>query len=375
VFSGFISRFSTMQTSRFAQVLGLAAALVTLVSSVGFAQGSLLPPGPPGATMKTLDQIEARIPLVDGLHGTSINASTHTITITQPGSYYLTDNVTILPGGTDHGVVIAANFVTLDLNGYTISSSVTPAAGHAISLPDNRSNIRVMNGFIKSGYYFRINTQSPVEGAGFYFGFRTSGNTNEGTKAIVVENLVVDGLPTVFSLYGPVGGILRNCYFNSCGSGVDGASVVENCVMTNMVSGIGNIALVKNCYVEARYSAIQAYNIMDSTGYSYADESTAINALHTATNCSGGAYGAGGIAIKADMATNCSGDANGGAGTYNGDNGLDGSPVALAIKGTAQNCSGYAPSGIAIKAKIAVACDVRAGTTNIVNRYNMPATP
>ena len=47
------------------------------------AQGSLTPPGAPAATMKSLDQVEAR---------TAITNTSSLVIISQPGSYYLTQN-------------------------------------------------------------------------------------------------------------------------------------------------------------------------------------------------------------------------------------------------------------------------------------------
>src|ERR1700753_1472427 len=76
------------------------------------AQGNLTPPGAPGATMKSLDQIEARTPI-----------SSTSFVISAPGSYYLTTNLTMTGDEKNtNAISITVSGVTLDLNGFTISS-------------------------------------------------------------------------------------------------------------------------------------------------------------------------------------------------------------------------------------------------------------
>lgn len=68
------------------------------------------------------------------------------VTISQPGSYRLSGNLTV-PGGTD-GIVIGTSGVTLDLNGFSINKSGGPG-GQAIT--DNEvalSRITIRNGQI-----------------------------------------------------------------------------------------------------------------------------------------------------------------------------------------------------------------------------------
>jgi hypothetical protein len=71
--------------------------------------------------MKSLDQIEAR---------TAITGA-GAVVISQAGSYYLTRNITVSSGD---AITIGANNVTLDLNGFAISSTAPSATGRAIVL-------------------------------------------------------------------------------------------------------------------------------------------------------------------------------------------------------------------------------------------------
>ena len=121
---------------RFTKVIQLAC--LALLSAIGFhpsalfAQGSLTPPGPPGATMLTLSQIEPRTPISSG-----------GFIITAPGSYCLTTNLVCT---NTFGIETFANNITLDLNGFSLTG--TSGAEFGIYVVSGSSRIRVYNGMV-----------------------------------------------------------------------------------------------------------------------------------------------------------------------------------------------------------------------------------
>jgi parallel beta-helix repeat protein len=97
--------------------------------------GDLNPPGPPGATMVTLEEIEPRTP-VETLPGSSVAL----YVIEQPGSYFLTRSLTGESGKS--GIVIAASHVTLDLMGFELVGVAGSLSGIVVPSPEISITIR-----------------------------------------------------------------------------------------------------------------------------------------------------------------------------------------------------------------------------------------
>ena len=320
----------------------LAAALLLSAFCLplsAFSQGSLTPPGAPGPTMKTLAQIEPRTPI-----------STAPFTISQPGSYYLTTNLTV--SGTN-AITIATNGVTLDLNGFTLASTTPSASGYGILINNGLSDLAIFNGHIRGGV---TNTGSGTyNGPGFRNGIAGSVEAPDNTR---ITGVSVSG-----------------CLEAGIDLGIGNATVVESCMVRTVgYVGISATTIKSSVVQDCSSTAIYGSEVSDSHGesnigvgvlaanaqncYGSSSIGTGLSAYKTAQNCFGTTSSD--IGLYASTAQNCYGYS-----TYNG--GL--------VSHIAIGCSGYSSSGIGLTAYIANSCSGVSSSgpaQSITYKYNMP---
>ncbi len=220
---------------------------------LAFGQGSLTPPpGAPGPTMKTLDQVEARTPLSQ-----PVAPATLPIVISSSGSYYLTGNVTAPAGYTGSGISVSSNVsnVTIDLNGFTLTG--VSGSGRGVLLSGGVSNVTILNGTIRNWSSEGINgvgnRNVRVEN------IQAIGNGGGGIKVDVngvVSRCLADG-NTGIGILGTTGCLISHCQTSgtsgSPGRGIQvgTASVITDSISNGDVIGMqmANDAQLSNCRV------------------------------------------------------------------------------------------------------------------------------
>ncbi|HUR45854.1 MAG TPA: hypothetical protein VMZ27_08285 [Candidatus Saccharimonadales bacterium] len=333
--------FPCRLTAQNGRVALCALGLVLFLSGQSlFSQGSLTPPGAPAPTMKTLAQIEPR---------TAITNS-GPVTISRPGSYYLTTNITV---SFSTGITIATNNVTLDLNGFSIFTTDPSPGSTGIYINNTMHDIHMFNGHITGGI---TNNGGVFNGPGFYYGVYHAGNSrNVRASSITVSGCLYHGIMLGVGInsmiescqvdtvggYGLWATTIRDSSASGCGqSGMYGYTIL-NCFSS---SGSGDPALsgltVENCYATSTAGdAISAQNALNCNGYC-SGSGRALTAA-SASNCKG--YSAANTALFGTVLHNCAGQ---GGGTGAGILGI-----------LAQNCYGNATgSGPGINATVVNNC-------------------
>lgn len=269
---------------------------VLLLTAICLAQGPMVPPGPPGEIYKSLGDIEPRTPI-----------RSLPFTIDQPGSYYLTGNMSY-PTPSQSGIQINASNVSIDMMGFTIKGPGASSGNlqSAIDLKSAQSGITIKNGRI-------------IDWGGMGIDCSSSSNTQ-------ILKMIVNRTGDY--------GICVN--YNS--------QVIDCNVSYSKKVGIysGYNVIIKNCNVKSCNEGIHAnyYNrIIDCGAYDNVTNGIYVRNGGLVQNCTASGNGGKGIHISGTSAISiigCITNANNG-------NGIGSSSVALAASGDDKNEAGAAP--------------------------------
>lgn len=193
-------------------------------------------------------------------------------TITQPGTYVLTGNLTA-PAG-ENGIIIGASGVTIDLRGFALQGA--GIAGSAITLVPlangdgivEHRGVTIMNGsllgwadsgiqlgvagpgaadgvFLSSSRFLDLHIQGPgqfgVEASSIVNNFAAIANTFDGCS---VNDISSTGMAVGFSA------VVKDCVVTECGVGIIASeSLIKGCyVAFNTGAGIANaVGTVERC--------------------------------------------------------------------------------------------------------------------------------
>ena len=202
------------------------------------AQGPLTPPGTPAPTMRTLQEIEPRIPL-----------QTLPAVISTPGSYFITKEWD-LAGAEPNAISITVSGVTVDLGGYALRNCTSSA----IQIANGIQDIRIRNGTISN-----LGASAPAINAA-------------GATGVRVENLTLHDLGNVAILAGDSAAISGCTFYNGKGAvSVGKSALVKDCLVfdhqpngngTLIICQAGPGSVVEDCTVRG---SNLAFNLTGAT--------------------------------------------------------------------------------------------------------------
>ncbi len=263
--------------------LALVAVPAVLLTSAWLYAGPLdPPPGPITSTMKTLTEVEPRI-AVNAVNTPGDNDATPSLfKISQPGSYYLTGNITGVVG--KHGIEIAASGVTLDLMGFDLAGVPAMGAFDGVTCTVvNANDLAVANGSINGWGQDGLDFRTALAINGTIRFLRASNNGAVGIRAGFGYTVADCSLKS-----NNLGGLTtgNGCTISDCtayqniGDGIstdDGSTVTHCAASQNTGNGIltGNGSTVSSCSARGN----SASGISVASGSTVADCTAGPNAL------------------------------------------------------------------------------------------------
>ncbi len=231
------------------------------------------PPGPVVSTHKTLSEVEPRIAI------NAINTrgdANSTFKITQPGSYYLTGNITGEVG--KHGIEIVASGVTVDLNGFDMVGVPGMGAFNGVCATENNlTNIAVVNGSLRSWGADGVDIGSWGERNCRVDRVLASGNADKGIN--VSDGSTVTHCSAYnnagIGIFAGNGSTIANCTaYDNAGNGISSAfgSTISNC--TAYGNGGNGLSSSSGCTI----TSCTAYD-NDGSGISTSNGSTVTHCL------------------------------------------------------------------------------------------------
>lgn len=282
-------------------VLGAAAVVIAVA-------GPLNPPsGAVSSSYKTLGEVEPRI---------AINAANtpgdadSMFKITQPGSYYLTGNLTGVAG--KHGIEVVASGVTLDLMGFEVVGVTGSLDGVSVTAPGIQ-RVAVRNGSLRNWGDRGVDLASQQATSCAAEKLSLSSNVNEGlalSDSSAAEGCIASengGAGILINISGTLSACVASGNGSSGFAAGDGATLRDCSAYSNGGSGfaVGSAATVGGC---------SSYNNLDK-GFLTGAGSAVSQSTARANSTDGFSLGQGSVI------TGCAAEANAATGFYVGGGG------------------------------------------------------
>ena len=252
-----------METKQRRKVVVSLVVLVGLVAlSLVAIAGDLEPDTSPAPTMKTLDEVEPRIPIP----GSSTPEGT--FDIDTAGSYYLTGDRIC----SENGIAVNVDNVTIDLRGYSL---IGPGSGTNYGVyMFARSNVEVLNGTVRNFGASGVSEADWYDKRGKDHRIINIRAISNGTHGIelngnghLVKDCTVEGNGNSgIAAAGNGCTVIGNTAYNNQGNGISaagGCTLIGNTAYRNQVHGIvvvGGCAVSENSVFGNQDSGIQVTN-------------------------------------------------------------------------------------------------------------------